>query len=150
MTAYADSGFLIALYVKEAFSPVAFRLVETRPLLILNPLHRTEFVNALALRRLRKESGEAEAEAVMDAFHRHQAEGIYRIVDWPPAAWEAAERLSQRHTPALGTRTLDVLHVAAALAHGPDYFYSFDRRQRRLAAAEGLRVLPRALAPASA
>jgi hypothetical protein len=41
----------------------------------------------------------------------------------------------------LGTRTLDVLHVASALVLGATYFYKFDRNQGKLAAAEGLRVL---------
>ena len=41
-------------------------------------------------------------------------------------------------TPRLGTRTLDVLHVVSALALQADTFYTFDTRQAKLAAAEGL------------
>jgi len=50
--------------------------------------------------------------------------------------------LSTRHTPTLGTRTLDLLHVAAALELGCTDFLSFDNRQRQAAQAEGLNVLP--------
>ena len=41
----------------------------------------------------------------------------------------------------MGTRTLDVLHVASALVLSATEFYTFDRNQSRLAAMEGLRVL---------
>jgi predicted nucleic acid-binding protein len=33
----------------------------------------------------------------------------------------------------MGTRTADLLHVAAALELGVDYLYSFDQQQRKLA-----------------
>jgi hypothetical protein len=42
----------------------------------------------------------------------------------------------------LGTRILDVLHVALALSFQPDVFFTFDRRQWKLAKAVGLHVLP--------
>ena len=59
-----------------------------------------------------------------------------------PEVWERALSLSRRRSARLGTRTLDVLHVAAALVHKPDVFYTFDERQRQLARAERLSVLP--------
>jgi len=37
---------------------------------------------------------------------------------------------------------LDVLHVALAMDLEPDAFFTFDRRQWKLAKAVGLRVLP--------
>jgi predicted nucleic acid-binding protein len=42
----------------------------------------------------------------------------------------------------LGTRSLDLLHVAAALALEAKVFLSFDDRQRKAAASEGLQVKP--------
>ena len=42
----------------------------------------------------------------------------------------------------LGTRTLDLLHVAAALVLKPDVFSTFDKRQRKLARMQRLRILP--------
>ena len=49
-------------------------------------------------------------------------------------------RLAREHTAALGTRSLDVLHVAAALALRERHFVTADDRQAKLAAAVGLRV----------
>jgi hypothetical protein len=53
-----------------------------------------------------------------------------------------ARELSDRHTPTLGTRSLDLLHIAAASILGAKEFFSFDDRQRKAAAGEGLKVKP--------
>ena len=42
----------------------------------------------------------------------------------------------------LGTRSLDLMHVAAAMLLEATAFLSFDHRQRKAAAAEGLGVFP--------
>jgi hypothetical protein len=49
-------------------------------------------------------------------------------------------QMVRRRTPQLGTRTLDVLHVASAQKLQPDVFCTFDRNQEKLARAEGLLV----------
>jgi hypothetical protein len=59
------------------------------------------------------------------------------------ALFEHAECLSAAHTAVIGTRSLDILHVAAASLLGARQFVSFDRRQRSLAFKAGLRILPR-------
>ena len=51
-----------------------------------------------------------------------------------------AERLSAQHSEKLGTRSLDVLHVAAALTLGLSVMLTFDVRQAALARAAGLRA----------
>jgi predicted nucleic acid-binding protein len=42
----------------------------------------------------------------------------------------------------LGTRSLDLLHVAAAIESGCETLVSFDERQRQAAAKEGIEVIP--------
>lgn len=58
---------------------------------------------------------------------------------WRAALNRAAE-LSREHTPKLGTRSLDVLHIACALELKLPAFLTFDERQQRLASAVGLRL----------
>ena len=53
-----------------------------------------------------------------------------------------ARQLSDRHTPTLGARSLDLLHIATALVLEAKEFFSFDDRQRKAAASEGLKVKP--------
>jgi molecular chaperone DnaK (HSP70) len=57
-----------------------------------------------------------------------------------PSLAVIAERLSPRHTGAHGHRAFDVLHVATALHLGAREFLTFDVNQRKLAAAEKLKV----------
>lgn len=52
-----------------------------------------------------------------------------------------ATELSRLHTPVVGTRTLDVLHVASAVELGCRTLITYDERQAALARAVKLRVL---------
>ena len=142
MIAYADTGFLISLYGEDDNSAAATALVKAKPVFILTPLGEAEFTNAVELRVFRKQWTRPEARAVRDQFLRHQGAGIFQMEPLGPEIWQSALTLSRRHSAKLGVRTLDVLHVAAVLALKPDAFYTFDERQRKLASAERLRILP--------
>jgi hypothetical protein len=63
----------------------------------------------------------------------------YRIVqiEWDPVF--ARAELLTRATPEEGWRTLDLIHVAAAIVSGVTVFYS-DQEQNRLASREGLQT----------
>jgi predicted nucleic acid-binding protein len=143
LIAYADTGFLISLYGQDDHSARATTLLKPKPILMLTPLGETEFTNAVELRVFRKEWTRQEARSVQELFLEHQAGGLFRSEPLGSDVWERAAMLSLRHSAKLGTRTLDVLHVASALILKPDVFYSFDQRQRKLAKAEQIRVLPR-------
>jgi len=82
------------------------------------------------------------ARLVHELFLQHQAAGIFRAQPLTSGVWEKALVLAQRYSAKLGARTLDRLHVASVLILRPDVFYTFDKRQHRLAKAEQLRVLP--------
>ena len=64
-----------------------------------------------------------------------QAEILWR------AALNRAAELSLTHTAKLGTRSLDVLHVACALELKARYFLTFDERQKNLSSAVGLKIV---------
>lgn len=142
MIAYADTGFLISLYGHDDHSATATSLVKPRPVFLLTPLGEAEFNNATELQVFRKQWTRREGQSVRAEFGQHQAAGVFRIEPLDSEVWVRAVTLSRRYTAKLGTRTLDLLHVAAALALSPDVFFSFDERQRKLAKAERLHVLP--------
>jgi hypothetical protein len=58
---------------------------------------------------------------------------------WPELL-EAAEEIGSTHSAALGVRSLDLLHIAAAVSFGAKLFLTFDRRQQTAAKAAGLQV----------
>jgi hypothetical protein len=82
------------------------------------------------------------ARAAIADFDADVREGRLTVLDvlWRRTLDLAAE-LSTLHTAALGTRTLDVLHVATAVTLEARRFVSYDDRQAALAKAVGLRVL---------
>ena len=142
LIAYADTGFLISLYGQDAHSVRASALVRSKPVFILTSLGETEFTNAVELRIFRIDWTWREARSVLEHFLRHPAAGVFRLEPFGSEVWAKALILSRRHSAILGSRTLDLLHVATALVLRPDVFYTFDERQRKVAKAEQLRVPP--------
>lgn len=143
MNAYADTGLLISLYGQDANSGSARSLGQRhQPTFVLTGFGEAEFANACQLCVFRRQWTSSEARLVREAFRSDIHAGVFRLEEVPVHVWSLAETLSEQHAAALGTRMLDVLHVAIALLLNPEAFCSLDRRQRRLARASGLRVLP--------
>ncbi len=141
MTGYADTSFLVSLYLPDAHSPRARAVMATRPHLYLTPLQELELVNAVELAVFRRLVRRWQAKRVLRDFEQDRG-GLFVLTALPAECYTLAERLARRHTAQLGTRSLDILQVAAALVLKSDAFYTFDDRQRRLAKAERLRALP--------
>lgn len=142
MIAYADTGFLISVYGHDANSSVARSLLASKPVLLLTPFGEGEFTNAIELLVFRKQWTRPEGRVIQEAFLQHQASGVFRSESFGPEVWRRALSLSRRHTATIGTRMLDILHVASALVAKADVFYTFDKRQAKLSRAEGLEVQP--------
>jgi len=141
LTSCVDAGFLFSLYVLDANSAAASAKMKRAALpLLLTDVGKIEILNAVGLRLFRKDLRPAEAMKVHGLFREDIEQGVVLIVPLPAAAYQQAEQIARTHTPLLGTRTLDVLHVAGALVLKADAFYTLDKKQARLAAALGLRV----------
>jgi predicted nucleic acid-binding protein len=113
---------------------------------VVNPLpwtwlHQLEFRNALRLRIFRAEITATQRDASLNAWLSDLGAGVYAHADPNGADVNLeAERLSAQFSERLGARSLDVLHVAAALVLGCDTLLTFDLRQQALARAAGLRA----------
>ena len=143
MSLYYDSGVLVKLYVREESSETIVRFLAARAEAVLvNTLHELEIGNALRLKRFRDEIDDGRLAASMAMLASDFTAGrlIRGHVDWPPVHAEAA-RLSAAMTAETGVRTIDLLHVAAALDQTACGLVSLDRRQRAAARATGLEVV---------
>lgn len=152
MRAYADSSFLVKLLGEEAGGPEAvaeYRRLK-RPRMPYLPLHALEVENAIrqgAFHATRaRPAGERaqitrERDAALARLARFLKAGVLSevIVDMD-AALDWARRLSSAHTDRLGTRAIDLLHVACALLLESEVLLTCDHRQAELAKAEGLQV----------
>ena len=76
----------------------------------------------------------------MSGFEKDLRNGLFQLRGLPDPVFERASQLSPHATAKLGTRTADLLHVAAALELGVDYLYSFDEHQRKLAQTVRLKI----------
>jgi len=141
---YADTGFLVSLYLPEATTAPASAAMRrvTQPIAITE-LNVLELRNAFRLAVFRRFIAEDDRARCWALFEDDVAGSVYERATVPSSAlYEHASRLVEVYGSRLGTRTLDVLHVAAASLLGASTFLSFDRRQRALARAAKLRVAP--------
>lgn len=129
MIAYADTSFFVALYAPDAHSAVAQKIMARRPTLFLTSFSEAELANALELRVFRRELGRRQVNSAHAKFQEHVAAGVFLLVPVPATLYELCGRIARRRTARMGPRTLDVLHVAAALSLKAGAFYTFDDQQ---------------------
>ena len=143
MSLYYDSGVLVKLYVREESSDTVARFLATRgEAVVVNNMHELEIRNALRLKRFRDEIDDGQLAASLAMLDTDLAAGrlVRGRIDWPSVCAEA-ERLSAVMTADTGVRTIDLLHVAAALNQAASGLVSLDHRQRAAARASGLEVV---------
>jgi predicted nucleic acid-binding protein len=144
MDSYFDSAIIVKLYVSEATSPAAIFLVAACiPPYCLTHWQALEVRNAIRLKAFRKEMTALEMNRSIAAFEQDIAIGRWQHPAYFAAAIEQkAEQLSANHSAVLGCRTLDIIHVAAAIVIGTQQFVTFDGRQAAMARQAGLTVKP--------
>lgn len=140
---YVDPSALRSLYVHDdrsaRFCTWRRRVGGCLP---ITRFGRAELVNSIHLAVHRKQIDQRLAGGAIADFDADVREGRLAIVDvlWRRTL-DLAAQLSTQHTAVLGTRTLDVLHVATAVTLEARRFVSYDERQAALAHAAGLRVV---------
>ncbi len=142
MSAYFDSGLITKWYIPEPDSPAALALRDRfSPPAVLTHLHRVEIVTAWQLKVFRRELDPASVGAAWLDLETDVAQGVWMQPEYDlDAVHVRAEALARQHAAVLGTRTLDILHVAACVALRTRDFVTGDARQASLAEAAGLRV----------
>jgi len=148
MMAFPDTSFLCALYRRQDNSPQAAAYFKAMPealhvsgLLLYEFRQSVRFQVWLHARDKTKGYPQADGDRALADLQTDLDTGALVVVtaDWPDVH-RLAEIISKRHTMAGGHRSLDVLHVATALHLDAREFLTFDANQRKLAAAEKLKV----------
>jgi predicted nucleic acid-binding protein len=150
MIAFPDTSFLCALYRRQDNSPQAAAHFKTMPealhvssLLLYEFRRGVRFQVWLHARDKSKGYPQADCDRALADLKTDLDTGalVVATAEWPEVH-RLADELSKRHTIAGGHRSLDILHVATALHLGAREFLTFDANQRKLAAAEKLKVKP--------
>jgi hypothetical protein len=144
MSAYADTGFVVSLYKLESTSEKAAALMKKMqsPIWISN-LCEIELRNAFQLSVFRGEIDKHSAQLKLQLFQQDLKKGIYTVMPVSSSAMHSkTAELIDRHSARIGTRSLDLMHIAIALLLKANVFLSFDLRQRKAAKLEGLKIKP--------
>lgn len=142
MTSYIDSSALVAVYVNERYSKPARRTLRTVPQVPYTQLHQLEVPNAFELLVGRAAITRAECRAVhaqLDDDIENQR--LVRLSLDLDRVFADADELSRLHASKFLSRSLDLLHVAAARVAACETFVSADDRQLAVAKAMGLSVI---------
>jgi len=149
MTAYPDTSFLCAFYVKQSNSPAAAHAMTMKEPLYVTELLQYEFRQSLRFQVWRRTAHPregitaADVQTALNQFEADLENGVAILMPCPLLeVLHRAEDISKRHTIKRGHRSFDVLHVATALVLKTEQFLTFDANQRTLALAEGLKVKP--------
>jgi len=140
LSVYADSSFLVSIYVTDVHTPEVLRRLSKHPRLWFTPFHEVEISHAIAQQVFQGRMADARANRVYQELSRDCATGVWALTGFPEAAFTKSAALARSYVAKLGTRTLDSLHVAAALELQAQHFWTFDERQAKLAKAAGLKV----------
>ncbi len=139
---YCDTSFMVSLYQQDANTLVAIGMLSAAPQPIaLSMFHELELTNAFEQRIFRGRATAEELAAGWQMVSADLAKGaLARVALGWNDVFAHATLLAAKQTRSLGSRSLDILHVASVLDLGLTHFYTFDKRQADLARAEGLQV----------
>jgi hypothetical protein len=111
--------------------------------IVLTTFGELELANAISLRLFRRELASSKVKATRALVQQDLTNGVLLLSQLTTGIFVRAMKIARQRTPQLGTRTLDILHVASAMELKTDMFYTFDRKQEELARAEGLVLDPK-------
>jgi hypothetical protein len=144
MSVYADTSPLILSYIGDSNSLSAQAVIQanSEPLPFTR-LHRLEVRSALGLGVFRGILAIAQAGAAWSDVQRDLPSGrlVFQTIHWR-SAYRAAAQWAALHSPRIGCRSLDVLHLSLARRLHAKEFFTFDARQKSLALALGFAVKP--------
>lgn len=136
---YLDTSAFLKLYVRETGSDFVQKVLESQnaPIPVADVLE-WEFSNALRLKVFRGELDGGTVDHMMKLFDDRLLRGQYVAVDIDRSLLNRDVRDLSRYSSTIGSRTLDVVHVAIAVQLKADQLVTFDDRQADLARNAGL------------
>lgn len=142
MTTYFDSSALVAVYVSERFSKPARRALRAVPQVPYTQLHDLEVPNAFELMVGRSVMTRQECRTIHAQLHDDlENQRLVRVSLDLDRVFADAYELSRLYTSKFLSRSLDLLHVAAARVATCTTFVSADDRQLAVAKVTGLAVV---------
>lgn len=139
---YLDTSALVKLYVREPETVELSTFVRRHaPPLPYSSLHELELTHALERQREEGDLTSVDVTRITVALEKDLEGGVLARpeADWPGVFTRAIHLLRQHR----GLRSLDALHIGQALECGAGWFITYDKRQAKAAAGEGLKLWPK-------
>jgi predicted nucleic acid-binding protein len=142
--AYADSSFIVSLYLPEperTDRAIAY-MDRHREALPFTPQHRLEVRNAIRLLVWSKRISTTDRTRAFREIEEDLDTELFLIhssIDYTETC-RRAEKIGATHNENIGCRSSDLFHVAVALQLGFKQFLTFDHKQLEIARAIGLKV----------
>ena len=143
MKLYIDSSVLVKLYYPEPESRILSEwIINQKQPILFTQFHELEMTNAFALKVFRNEISGDSFNAFRNIIEKDKAGGILEVInpDWSEVLLEAI-KISKRNSFVIGTRSLDIIHVAAADILNCNTFLTNNRRQLDVALKIGLKTI---------
>lgn len=140
MSIYVDSSFLVSVYLPDSHTLTSLGRLSRKPRIWVTPFHEAELVHAILQQVFRGSIPPDRGNKAIRDFRMDCDVRLWEIADFPGNSYISAISLAESYVARLGMRTLDSLHVAAALELKAERFWTFDERQAKLAKAAGLKV----------
>jgi predicted nucleic acid-binding protein len=139
---YPDTGCLIKFYYPEPDSADVIASAGAEQLLY-NALHELEIVSALEGKVFRREATPQQVAETLEHIRADINAGVLieSVIEWP-TAFRLATSLAEDNGSRTRVRAIDTLHCAIAQSLGARAILTTDVRQRALAQAMNLSVLP--------
>ena len=140
---YFDTSALRPIFIHEEHSRRVIRYLRRhRRAIRITRFGYAELINSMACAVFRKDISTAQfAAAVADLDTDLRVQRIMMVDLLWRAAMDLSTELSRKHTSVLGSRMLDILHVASALELGAKTFITYDERQIELGRRAGLKTI---------
>jgi predicted nucleic acid-binding protein len=146
---YCDTSFLLALYIEtEPGHNLALQTAATfKEAIAFTLLVELELINGVRRGLTTRTINRQQHDAVFRQIPEDEADDILvRCALDQTEHYARARKLSKKFTPEIAARSLDILHVAAALLLKTGEFASFDEKQQILAEKAGLKPIPKIIA----
>jgi predicted nucleic acid-binding protein len=139
VSTYFDTSAIVAVYAPERYSKNARRALVAAPQVPFTQLHEVEVLNALELMVGRGMISRVECMALQEQLNEDKdARRFARLGLDLDRVFELAQTLSSTYSARFLSRSLDLLHVAAAHTALCSTFVSADDRQLAVAKATNL------------
>lgn len=141
---FADASFLVAFFAGTEHGKEARQWwMRNHSIITVSRLVLFEAENSIRSLPLSGKIKRADAQWAIEHMKRRVLEGLIEVRELSnKRVYSAARRLSLHYCENKSFGAMDIVHVATAQELAARQFLTFDGRQRELAEAEGMQVMP--------